>query len=166
MASVIILFLFLGSWLFEQLQLSFLLILYGIFVTSVGLKKLFLPAKHTPPRWLMLFSLCAAGIMQGLFLSGGSFLVIYAVNTLHGKQEFRATMGALWFTVNSVQLAGFLANGLFSGLGHLSLLSVCLTALATGIGSILSQRLSQERFLKVTYWMLVVSGLVLLYNSL
>lgn len=135
-------------------------------MTSVGLKKLFLPAKHTPPRWLMLFSLCAAGVMQGLFLSGGSFLVIYAVNTLHGKQEFRATMGALWFTVNSVQLAGFLANGLFSGLGHLSLLSVCLTALATGIGSILSQRLSQERFLKVTYWMLVVSGLVLLYNSL
>ena len=166
MASVIILFLFLGSWLFERLQLSFLLILYGIFVTSVGLKKLFLPAKHTPPRWLMLFSLCAAGVMHGLFLSGGSFLVIYAVNTLHGKQEFRATMGALWFTVNSVQLAGFLANGLFSRLGHLSLLSVCLTALATGIGSILSQRLSQERFLKVTYWMLVVSGLVLLYNSL
>lgn len=166
MASVIILFLFLGSWVFDQVQLSFLLVFYGIFVTGVGLKKLFLPAKRTPPRWLMLFSLCAAGVMQGLFLSGGSFLVIYAVNMLHEKQEFRATMGALWFTVNSVQLLTFWAGGSFIGLGRSSLLAVCLTALATGIGSLLSRRLSQECFLKVTYWMLVVSGLVLLYNSL
>ena len=38
-----------------------------------------------------------AGIIHGMFVSGGALLVVYASGALPRKEEFRATMAAVWF---------------------------------------------------------------------
>ena len=65
-----------------KIQLNFLLIAYAIVILLIGGRKLFFPAKKEPSRVLQGLSLAIAGIMQGLFVSGGSFLAVYSVAQL------------------------------------------------------------------------------------
>ena len=47
----------------------------------------------------MLFVIFAAGIIHGMFVSGGALLVIYAAGALKDKEEFRATIALIWLTI-------------------------------------------------------------------
>ena len=71
MSGVMLVFLAAGLWLFKSVTLSFLQVLYGLVVMAIGAKKLLLPGRGKPPRWTMYLCIGLAGIMQGLFVSGG-----------------------------------------------------------------------------------------------
>ena len=47
----------------------------------------------------MLLVILAAGVVHGMFVSGGALLVIYASGALKEKEEFRATMAMLWVPI-------------------------------------------------------------------
>ena len=58
-----------------------------------------------------LLTLFGAGVIHGLFASGGP-LAVYAVSrTLEGKEEFRATLCALWTVLNVALLAAYIPSG-------------------------------------------------------
>ena len=91
---------FAGLWLFDILPVKILMIAYGIVVVLIGAKKLLLPSKKKLPVPWNYGALLLAGVMQGMFTSGGPFLVLYAADAMEDKREFRATVSTIWTVLN------------------------------------------------------------------
>ena len=106
MSGVMLVFMIAGLWLFKNVQMPFLQVLYGIVVLCIGVKKLFWPSVGEMPRWAVVLSICLAGIMQGLFVSGGSFLVIYAVGAIPEYIWFYPRILFAWCIVFGLAQAG------------------------------------------------------------
>jgi uncharacterized protein len=64
------------------------------------------------PSWLTVVILLAAGVIHGLFASGGP-LAVYAVSRqLQIKAQFRATLCALWVLLNLGLLVAYISTGI------------------------------------------------------
>lgn len=79
----------LGLLLLQLVRINFLLVVYGIFLLVFALFKLFSKGTgHVLSPALGVLILISAGVIHGMFISGGSLLVIYAVNALPEKKNF------------------------------------------------------------------------------
>lgn len=162
--TVMMVFMFVGIWLDTVIPLDILLNIYGVIVIFVGVKNLAFPSKKNLPEWLLWSVLAAAGLIQGMFVSGGAFLVIYAAQKIKDKQQFRATLSLIWGVLNGIYAIFAVQAGYFEGdVIKIILFAIPLAALATFIGQKLSAKISQERFLKLTYVLLLFIGLILLF---
>ena len=167
MTGTMLVFMLAGLWLFKNVQMNFLQVIYGIIVMCIGVKKLFFPSDKPMPKWVSPLAICLAGVMQGLFVSGGSFLVIYAVGAIPEKQKFRATLSGVWALLNIFLLGSYFFDGSFTrSVISASLLSLIPLTAAVVCGSLLAGKLNQKVFLKVAYILLIVSGAVLLITNL
>ena len=167
MTGTMLVFMLAGLWLFKNVQMDFLQVIYGIIVMCIGVKKLFFPSDKPMPKWVSPLAICLAGVMQGLFVSGGSFLVIYAVGAIPEKQQFRATLSGVWALLNIFLLGSYFFDGSFTQpVITSSLLSLIPLTAAVVCGSLLAGKLNQKVFLKVAYILLIVSGAVLLITNL
>lgn len=156
-----------GLWITGKLQINFLLIIYAVVVVAIGAKKLFLPSKRKPAKAVQNTALAIAGIMQGLFVSGGSFLAVYAVEQLPEKREFRATVNAVWGILNSIMLVTYWTGGsLNREVLTMGAISIVPTLAAIWLGGALTKRVRQQTFLKLIYVILIASGAVLLISNL
>lgn len=156
-----------GIWLTGKLQLQFLLIIYGVVVAAIGVKKFFFPGKGQPPKAVQNLALAIAGIMQGLFVSGGSFLAVYAVERLPEKREFRGTVNAVWAMLNTVMIGAYFLDGVMTKEAlTMSGIAIVPTLVAIWLGGVLTKRVKQQTFLKIVYVILMVSGAVLLITNL
>lgn len=115
------------------------------------------------PDWLLYCILAIAGLIQGMFVSGGSFLAIYALQKIRDKEAFRATTTMTWVFLNGAYALYGIQGGSLGGDGLLTL-AVCipLLILSTWLGGLIQKRISQEQFVKFTYVLLTVIGCVLL----
>lgn len=148
-----------GIRLLDVLALEFLLKCYGALIILIALKKLFVRREIKLPRALLSLCLLAAGLIHGLFLSGGSFLVVYAVWALPDKEKFRSTMSAVWVVLNTYLLFSHWRAGYFTPrVLRLLLLSLIPFTLAVFAGNRLVSRMSEERFLLLTYVLLLAAG--------
>ncbi len=148
-------------------DLTFLLLFYGVVVAGIGLKKLFWKSEKRPPVWWQNTSLALAGIMQGLFVSGGSFLAIYSVEKLPEKKEFRATVNAVWAIINTVMITTYGFTGALTGeVLKTAVIAVVPTLVAIWLGWKLANKVNQATFLKIIYVILIASGAVLLWTNL
>ena len=132
---------------------------YGVVIMLIAIINLVHPVQGRLPQALMVLILLAAGVMHGMFVSGGALLVVYAAAMIPGKDEFRATVASVWVALNSVLLITQIASGqvtshalMLTGLGLPAL------ALAIALGSWLARRISQQGFLRLSYALLLVSG--------
>ena len=156
-----------GLWVMGRVQMSFLLIIYGAVIIAVGVKKLFFPAKRTPSKAAQNTALGLAGIMQGLFVSGGSFLAVYAVERLPEKREFRATVNAVWAVLNIVMITTYFAGGKVDRqMLIMGAIAIVPTIAGIWLGGVLAKRVRQQTFLKMIYVILIASGAVLLMTNL
>lgn len=156
-----------GDFFFSTVSAKPLLIVYGIIVFLIGLKKLLLPNILKIPVWGQYAALCAAGIMQGLFISGGSFLVIYAVEQLKNKKEFRATVSAVWVPLNIYLAIKYAVCGIFTiPVLKITAFAVIPELIAIWAAGRIANKLKQETFLKITYIILIMSGVALAANYL
>lgn len=146
---------------------SGVLMLYGLLVISVALRNFMRTTPAALPKIADYLILLAAGIVHGAFLSGGSFLVIYALRHFHEKEVQRATLSVLWLILNGGMLVMFMIQGQYN-MENLYLVGIALLPAAVGIliGDYLQSRLDGERFRRFTNCMLILSGGVLLLNSL
>lgn len=167
MTGVMLVGVLFGLWATGRVQLNFLLILYAVVVTGIGVQKLFFPTKREASIPVQNICLGIAGLMQGLFVSGGSFLVVYAVARLKEKRQFRATVNAVWAFLNLVMITTFGLNGaLTRDVVTMSAISIIPTLIAIWLGGALTRKVNQSTFLKFIYIVLIVSGLVLLVTNL
>lgn len=164
--GVMLPFVVLGAWLDSVVPLHALLKIYGLVILAVGIKNLVQRKQSFLPEWALWGVLAAAGLIQGMFVSGGALLVIYAVQKLADKDQFRATLSAVWSILNLLYASAQLYQGHFTHeVWVMVLCCVPLIVLATVVGGKLAKRISQERFLKLTYVLLLVIGTVLLVTS-
>lgn len=105
----------------------------------------------------------AAGITHGLFASGGPLLVYALTGATLDKACFRATLIAVWFTLNSCLTLAFLADG--SLLPALPQVGAYLPLLLIGVllGDWLHRRVDERTFRLTVHVVLLLSGLALVW---
>lgn len=153
----------LGIWIYNRFPLNQLLIFYGVMIMIIALKKMFIKEKKekTIPIWAGILILLAAGIIHGMFVSGGALLVIYAAAVLKDKQEFRATVALIWVTTGCYITGTQVVTGNFnSHVIWLLLIGIIPVFAGTVIGTKLVKIIPQEIFMKLTYILLLLSGIM------
>ncbi len=157
----------LGIWLFGSVSLNFLLIGYAVIIILIGLKKLFFDSEKTLPAPLQWASLAIAGIMQGLFVSGGSFLLVYAVARMKEKQVIRSTVNAVWAFLNIFLITTYAIGGTLTP-EVLKMTGLCVvpTFAAVFAARAVAKKIDQKTFLRIAYVILIASGTVLLITNL
>ncbi|WP_449316770.1 sulfite exporter TauE/SafE family protein [Rubneribacter sp.] len=159
-------FMVVGIWLDTLMPLHVLLKVYGAVIIAIGLKNLLVRQQKFLPEWALWAVLALAGLIQGMFVSGGALLVIYAVQKLRDRQQFRITLSATWGVLNLIYALIAVRQGHFTG-DVLQMVAMCvpLAVVATFLGNKLQKRISQEKFLRLTYVLLLCIGTVLLVTS-
>lgn len=165
--GVMLAFVLAGLWLFDSLNMDFLLVFYGIIIILIGARRLFFPTDRKMPGWLKWVFLCAAGLMQGMFVSGGSFLTVYAASQLEEKQTFRATVSCVWVILNIFMIVSNLRDGSFTPpVVSTVLWGIIPTVAATVLGTLIAKKLNRDTFIKLTYVILLICGTVLLISNI
>lgn len=150
-----------GVVMFDMISLDILLTMYGIMIILIALKKLFIKKDISLPQWFMVVVLLLAGIIHGMFLSGGALLVVYAVSVLKDKNQFRATVAPVWVLLDAILIFSHYSKGFYTQ-ENLILITASMVplVLSVKIGNILYKKINQEMFLKITYILLIISGIV------
>ncbi len=152
-----------GIWLFKRIAISWLLYGYSIMITLIALKKLFIKKEIPLSDSVLNLTILLAGIIHGMFVSGGALLVVYASVVFKEKLKFRATLSAVWIVLNGFMLQNHISAGYFS-YEAIKLVAICIPFLFIGvvIGTWLHHRMNQALFMKITYILLLLSGVMLL----
>ena len=136
---------------------------YGIVIVAVALKNLCIHSERKFSPVILGIILLLAGIIHGMFVSGGALLVIYATQVLKDKEEFRATVAPVWVVLNSCLMFTQMRAGLIGQADvRLILISIVPLLVATWIGKKLVKKVSQKVFLNLTYILLLISGISLI----
>lgn len=108
-------------------------------------------------------TLLAAGIIHGMFVSGGALLVLYAISVLKDKDEFRVTVATVWIILDTILLATYWNAGYCTKHCILnSAAAVLALILAFIVGNLLYKKVNGKRFLTISYILLLISGISLL----
>lgn len=153
-----------GIYLFSIFPASGLAKIYGVLIILISLKGLFIKKEFKLSKLALTFVIIIAGIIHGMFLSGGALLIIYAVEVIKEKSEIRATLAPVWVILNSYM---FIQDIYF---GHITpqvikliLYSIIPLLMAVALGNYLHKKMDQEIFIKLTYFLLIISGITLIF---
>ncbi len=143
--------------------------LLGIFVIVLALEGLWeqllrkKAAEKQSPLLPLLLPL--AGIVHGIFVSGGPLLIGYLTRRIADKTEFRATISTIWIFLNSMVLADDLLEGRWNmKMLVLQIAVIPFLLLGMWIGGWLYSRMSQKEFMVITYILLFISGVLLIFR--
>lgn len=142
---------------------------FVLFLAVQGAGKLFLEQKgchrkqnENGNRFSSLL-LLAAGIVHGIFVSGGPLLIGYLSGRLKDKSRFRATISTVWIILNSMILIDDIRSGLWNKeLLMTQAATIPFLLVGMWIGSKLYVKMSQTFFMGLTYVLLFFSGMTLL----
>ena len=119
------------------------------------------PSRQESPALYLILIL--AGIVHGIFVSGGPLLISYLTKKIQDKVSFRATISTVWIFLNGMILADDIRAGLWTPeLCRIQLISVPFLLAVMFIGGKLYARMSQRLFMIITYVLLFISGISLL----
>jgi uncharacterized membrane protein YfcA len=154
-----------GMIAYNVLPRTTLMHILAAFMVVVGIQGLvtqFRPGRETSrpwPGWLLDILLFVGGAAQGAFTSGGPPVIIYATQQLKDKASFRATLVAIWTTLNVFIVTDIMVRHKLAGVpGKLVLTSLPFLALGALLGDVVHRRISGERFTQLIYAVLVVSA--------
>ncbi len=107
--------------------------------------------------------LVLAGLIHGLFVSGGPLLVGYLTRQIKSTDRFRATISTIWVFLNTLILISDIRSGLWTpSTLKVGILSVPFLLAGMYIGSRLYKIMSRMFFMRLTYILLLISGISLL----
>ena len=154
---------YLGIWIYNIVPTSFLLKGYAVLIIIIACYKMFVKREIHVPQFFMIFVILAAGMIHGMFVSGGALLVVYAVSVLKNKDEFRATVAPVWVILDFILMFSHAKSGFYTS-STIWLIGISILPLVGSIwlGNRLYTKINQKTFLKITYILLLVSGLLLL----
>lgn len=149
--------------LYSLIDGKILLYIYASIVIVIAILFFFIDfEKVNLPKRLMIIFLVLGGIIHKLYVSGGPFVVIYALHELKDKNKFRSTLSLVWVILNAINFITQLQAGLF--ISHTWILfgiGAGATILSMVIGSLIAPKLSKNLFLKITCVLLLISGVTL-----
>lgn len=155
-----------GVWLFDKLPTKALMIIYGTVVVFIGIEKLVRKnPKDLKSPWNYV-ALLFAGLMQGMFTSGGPFIALYATTALKDKKEFRATVTPVWTVLNIYLCTNMFRQGFYNDyVVKITALAIIPVFGAIFVGNKIAAKIEQKTFLKLVYVLLIVSGGILLFTA-
>lgn len=154
---------FAGIWLFERLSFSLLLPAYGVMILLIALKKMFVKKEIKMTGFMLNGILLAAGVIHGMFVSGGALLVVYASAVLKDKENFRATVASVWVVLNTgLMISDILQGYMTSEMMKMTGISILPLFLAIYVGNKIHEKIDQKLFMKITYILLFASGVSIL----
>lgn len=157
-----------GLFLFYGLGGRELKLILGVFIVAVSSLELWRILKRGGfPKpineWAGAAVLVLGGLIHGAFASGGPLIVYYAGRKITDKAGFRATLGMIWFTLNSLLLISHSVSG---GIDKSTpaLFAAVIPALAGGIiiGEILHRKVRELTFRAIVQVVLLVSGVFMM----
>lgn len=156
-----------GYLLLPWLDAALAKLMFAILLLWFAGRELWRLRRPTPaaqmPRWRMPPLMLAAGISHGLFASGGPLLVYALAGSTLDKARFRATLLAVWLTLNGALTLAFLLDGRLSKALPTVLWLAPLLPAGMLIGHQLHQRLDEHRFRQLVYVLLLLVGIALLF---
>lgn len=163
MTAIMLVGVFIGEYIYTLFPVDVLLTIYAVFIIFLALKGLFMKKERDLPEYFLIAIIVAAGIIHGMFISGGPLLILYAAKRLPEKAEFRATLAPVWIVLNAYILIKQLMAGLITTqIFTFSCISIPILIAAIIIGKKLYSRMSQETFMTISYILLLISGVSLI----
>jgi uncharacterized membrane protein YfcA len=153
-----------GLVIFERASQEVLRRAFGVFVVTLAaielwrlLRESAVRREVSPPAATA--ALLGAGVMHGMFSTGGPLLVWALGKSLPEKRAFRATLSCVWLVLGSALTIAYALNGRLDG-GSLRATAALLPvlALAIGAGEWAHHRLDERRFRVIVYALLLGSG--------
>ncbi len=114
-------------------------------------------------KTILILILLFSGVIHGMFVIGGPFLVIYASQTMKNKGEFRATLSFVWIILNSVILFSNFEKIFIPEYCIQSIISVIPLVIGMYIGNKLHNKMSQKFFMILTFILLILSAVPLFF---
>ncbi|MCR4782325.1 MAG: sulfite exporter TauE/SafE family protein [Lachnospiraceae bacterium] len=134
--------------------------LLGLYLEYLGRKSFINPNNATLNLILVL-----SGIVHGMYVCGGPFLIAYLAKRIDKKIEFRATISTVWIFLNGIIFVSQLLNGMWNSNSiRIQLYSIPPLIVGMFIGSILSKKMSQKFFMVLTYILLLIAGISLFFK--
>ena len=167
-----------GVWIKSLLASSpgLLYTILGVLVLLIAIRGIVstLPVKNAetgekqPSRgnaMLQTLLLAASGLIHGMFVCGGPLLIAYLARRLDKKEEFRATISAVWIFLNGILLMIQIFQGQWNAeLLKVQLISIPFLLCGMFIGSVLYRHMSQRVFMIITYILLLIAAVTLFFK--
>lgn len=120
-------------------------------------------AGESKVRWYSYLALFGAGIIHGMFSSGGPLAIIYTAAAIKDKRQFRATLCLLWTALNIILVATYLIEGSVTALMGKELLAL-LPFMFLGIfaGEKIHSKVNDKVFSVIVYIALFLTGIFML----
>lgn len=135
----------------------------GLVIISAAIKNLIGKNIDTNNKILEFIFGIFSGIMQGMVLMGGPFLVLVANSYLKDREEYRTTLAVLWLVINFVLLFVYWLQKLYNTKIFLvSAVSAFPIVLAIYVGSLLNKKINNKQFEFLVNILLIVSALSML----
>lgn len=169
-----------GMALFKYLPEKPLKVALGIFMIIIAIKGLYdntekrkanlaLKAHHTDSAFIKVIetlTIFLGGIIHGAFTCGGPFVVVYATKNIKDKFSFRATLCALWATLNGIMLTLNIIAGEISGeIVKVSFITMLFVIVAITASNIVIKKVNGEAFTKFIYIILCISGILMIVGK-
>ena len=153
-----------GICVFHFIQGMLLKKLFGFLVVLLSIKELYrLSAKKINPSFTSSLAsniyIFSAGIIHGIYASGGPLLV-YAINKLGlNKSSFRSTLSSLWLLLNIVLTSFYIVSGKITA-DSAKLTGMLLPVVIIGLvmGEILHRHINEHFFKIFVFLILLFSG--------
>ena len=141
------------------------LIIYGSVIMAIAVVFFFLNTdKVKIPDWILYILLVFGGILHALYVSGGPLAIIFATYKIKEKNQFRATLSMMWIILNSILFTEHMIQGRFTPqVWMLFGIGAGLSILSMFVGHLIAKKLNLKIFMKITYVLLFISGLSLLF---
>jgi uncharacterized protein len=153
-----------GLAIFERASHELLRSAFGGFVVVLASLELWrllresAVARELPPP-AATAALLGAGVMHGMFSTGGPLLVWALGKSISEKRAFRATLSCVWLVLGSALTVAYALNGRLDGCTlRATAALVPVLGVAIGIGEWAHHRLDERRFRVVVYALLLASG--------
>ena len=108
-------------------------------------------------------ALLGAGVVHGLYATGGPLLVYAVGRGGHDKRAFRSTLSVVWFVLNAALSVIFLVDGHYDGSHAVDLLWLApAVPVGLAVGELLHHRVDERRFKITVFALLVLAALSLI----
>lgn len=163
MTGIMFVGVFIGEYVYTLFPVDILLTIYAICIIFIALKGLFVKKAFDLNEGILIGIILSAGIIHGMFISGGPLLIIYAVKKIKDKESFRATLSPVWIVLNIYILIKQLFLGIIT-VPMVNLVLIGIPALMIGviIGGQMAKKMSQQTFMRLSYVLLLISGVSLI----
>ena len=163
-------FFIVGFLLSRAMDGVLLKLIFGVFVLVLSLLQLLRPPqKNQAPLsyrvealWLSI-----AGVIHGIYASGGPMVVYCATRRIEDKTSMRATLSLIWFGFSTALIVGYTLEGRVNATSLQQSAWLLLPLFIGGrLGDLVHHRLPAERFRALVYVLLLIASAFLVVSTL